>query len=101
MTAGLRIWNADGVLILDATSRLGRIKGNARVEGFAGAKAADLSDGTPFYSFQPDFLFAHISNQTPPPIFTINANGISWVYSSTAGMNNPNPITGYVFYGVF
>ncbi|MBW9107771.1 hypothetical protein [Paraburkholderia phenoliruptrix] len=101
MTAGLQIWNQDGVLMLDGTHRIGRMKGMARVDGFADARAIDLSDGTPFYSFQPDFLFAHIDNQTPPPIFTINSSGISWTYSSTAGMNNPHPLTGYVFYGVF
>ncbi|TGP43478.1 hypothetical protein EN871_16870 [bacterium M00.F.Ca.ET.228.01.1.1] len=101
MAAGLQIWNASGQLILDATSRCGRIKGQARVAGFADSRVVDLSGGTPFYSFQPDFLFAHINNQTPPPIFAINASGISWTYSSTAGMNNPNPITGYVFFGVF
>ncbi|MFM0330644.1 hypothetical protein [Paraburkholderia strydomiana] len=101
MTAGLQIWNASGQLILDATSRCGRIKGQQYVGGTAGSLSVDLSSGTPFYSFQPDFLFAQIDNQTPPPIFTINSGGISWTYSSTAGMNNPHPITGTVFVGVF
>jgi hypothetical protein len=60
-----------------------------------------MSDGTPFYSFQPDFLYAHISNETPPPIFTIDANGISWTYSSMAGLQYAKPITGTVFFGVY
>lgn len=101
MAAGLQIWDQSGRLMLDATSRVGRIKGQASVAGSAGSVAADLSDGTPFYSFQPDFLFAHINNQTPCPIFTINAGGISWVYSSSAGLNYAYPITGNVFFGVF
>lgn len=87
--------------MLDATSRVGRIKGQAIVSGTADSRAIDLSGGTPFYSFQPDFLFAHINNQTPCPIFTINATGISWVYSSSAGLNYAHPITGNVFFGVF
>ena len=101
MAAGLQIWNGSGVLVLDATQRCGRIKGAVQVTGSNGVVASDLSDGTPFWSFQPDFLYKHISNQTPPPIVSINASGISWTYSSTAGMNAPNPITGWLFWGVF
>lgn len=98
---GLQIWNASGVLLLDSSDRLGRIVGRAQVQGFNAGVTADLSQGTPFYSFQPDFLFAHVSQQTPPPIFVITASGISWTYSSTSGMNYPRPVTGWVFYGVF
>lgn len=101
MAAGLQIWNASGVLVLDATHRCGRIKGAFYVSGSAGAVASDLSDGTPFWSFQPDFMYRHISNQTPPPIISISATGVSWVYSSTAGLNYPNPVTGWLFWGVF
>lgn len=101
MTAGLQIWNASGALILDATSRVGRIKGQANVAGFAGSYSADLSGGTPFYSFQPDRLFYQINNQTPCPIFTLSSSGISWTYSSSAGLNYVYPITGNVFVGVF
>lgn len=101
MAAGLQIWNASGVLVLDATQRCGRIKGAIQLTGANGSVASDLSDGTPFWSFQPDFLYKHISNQTPPPIVSINSGGISWTYSSTAGLNFPNPVTGWLFWGVF
>lgn len=101
MSAGLQIWNASGVLTLDTSDRIGRIKGVSHVTGTAGSAAVDMSDGVPWWSFQPDFLFKHISNVTPPPIVTINSSGISWTYSSTAGMNYPNPITGWLFYGVY
>jgi hypothetical protein len=60
-----------------------------------------MSDGTPFYSFQPDQMFFHISNQTPPPIITLSSTGVTWVYSSTTGMNYPNPIKGMLFLGVY
>lgn len=99
--SGLQIWNASGVLVLDATQRVGRIKGFARCAGSNGSQAAYMGDGTPFWSFQPDFLFKHISNETPPPIISIDANGISWTYSSTSGLTYPNPITGWLFFGVY
>ncbi|MGF6697860.1 hypothetical protein OKW38_002472 [Paraburkholderia sp. MM5496-R1] len=101
MSAGLQIFNASGVLLLDSSDRVGRIKGRVQVLGHAGSVACDMSDGIPFWSFQPDFMFAHISNQTPPPIITIDSNGIYWTYSSTSGLNYPNPITGWLFFGVY
>lgn len=101
MASGLQIWNESGVLMLDTSHRLGRIKGTAQLKGQGGSVVCDMSDGTPFWSFQPDFLYAHVSQQTPPPIITISSTGISWTYSSTAGMNYPNPITGWLFFGVY
>jgi hypothetical protein len=101
MTAGLQIWDANGVLTLDATQRCGRVKGSTHLDGSNGSIASDLSDGTPFWSFQPDFLYQHISNETPPPIISIDSNGIHWTYSSSAGMTYAKPITGWLFWGVF
>lgn len=101
MASGLQIWSGSGQIMLDTSARIGRIKGMAHVTGSAGSMGADLSDGVPWWSFQPDFLFAHISNETPPPIVSINSGGVSWTYSSTAGMNYPNPITGWIFFGVY
>jgi hypothetical protein len=98
---GLQIWNASGTLILDSSDRLGRIVGSARVTGTNGNAVADLSQGTPFYSFQPDFLFKHVNQITPPPMFTINAGGITWVYDTDGGTTNRYPVTGWVFFGVF
>jgi len=101
MPAGLQLFNASGALLLDTSDRLGRIVGAVQLKGFNGQMSADLSSGTPFWSFQPDFLFAHTTQQTPPPIITIDSNGVSWMYSSTSGLNYAKPITGWLFYGVF
>ncbi|OWJ59139.1 hypothetical protein BWU74_18155 [Paraburkholderia caledonica] len=98
---GLQIWNASGFPILDSSDRLGRIVGMAPVQGFNASVSADLSQGTPFYSFQPDFLFKHVNQVTPPPMFTINAGGITWVYDTDGGTNYRYPVTGLVFFGVF
>lgn len=101
MTAGLQIWNANGVLILDATNRLGRIKGITPVDGFNGSYLVDLSDGTPFWSFQPGQLFFHISNETASPIFTADANGVYWTYSSTSGLTYAQAVKGVLIVGVY
>ncbi|CAD6536473.1 hypothetical protein LMG27952_03154 [Paraburkholderia hiiakae] len=101
MTAGLQIWNASGQLVLDATSRLGRIKGIQQLDGNNGSYPIDLSGGTPFWSFQPDRLYFHISNQTASPIITIDANGVYWTYSSTSGLSYPKTVTGTLIFGVY
>lgn len=88
--------------MLDGTHRLGRLKGVFQVSGGVSNEthALDLSDGTPFYSFQPDRLFYHISGDTPPPIFTVDATGISWVYNNGATAFT-HRITGWVYVGVY
>lgn len=100
MPGGLQIFNEHGVLVLDGTHRLGRIKGIQPVSG-PGAVPVNFTDGTPFWSFQPDQQFFHISNETASPIFTIAATSLSWTYSSTAGLNSARLITGNVIYGVY
>ncbi|SDR19272.1 hypothetical protein SAMN05443245_3447 [Paraburkholderia fungorum] len=101
MTAGLQIWNASGQLLLDATSRVGRIKGSQQISGGSGSIAMDLSSGTPFWSFQPDFLFAHINGNSPVPVVSISSTGISWTYSSPPTTSYLYPITGWLFWGVY
>ncbi|MFP3584139.1 hypothetical protein SCB29_10950 [Paraburkholderia sp. SIMBA_055] len=103
MTAGLQIWNQDGVLMLDGTHRIGRLKGSLYLDGKvqSGTQAADLSDGTPFWSFQPDFLFAHINGNSPVPVVSISSTGVSWAYSNPPTQSYLYPITGWIFYGVF
>lgn len=101
MPTGLQIWNQSGTLLLDATSRIGRIKGILRLAGFSDSISANLTDGVPFWSFQPDFLFMHISNISPVPVVTLSATGVSWTYSAAPKSNYVYPITGYLTYGVY
>ena len=96
---GIKVWAADGTLLLDGTKRTGRIKGSVYLTGTAGAVSADLSGGDPIYSFQPDQLYYHISNDTPPPQITATATGVSWSYSG-AQSSFSKPITGWLFFGV-
>jgi len=101
MTAGLQIWNASGQLMLDATQRIGRIKGSQHLDGNGGHVDMDLSDGAPFWSFQPDFLFKHINGNSPVPVVSISSTGIVWTYSSPPTGDYLYPITGYLFWGCY
>lgn len=74
MPVGLQIWNANGTIALDGTTRCARITGVHRVEGYSSSVAVDLSSGEPFWSFMTDQLYFHISNQMIPPVITIDAN---------------------------
>lgn len=100
MPSGLQIWNENGVLMLDGTHRIGRVKGTVRISA-PGSVLVDLSDGTPFWSFQPDQLFFHISQETAPPIISIDARGVYWTYSSIAGMAHGEYVKGTLIYGVY
>jgi hypothetical protein len=104
MADGLRIYNSGGALMLDGTHRVGRVVGAVYISGApnsSGSVAADLSSGTPFYSFQPDQLYFHISNDTPPPNIFVNANGCGWSYSPSGGTSYTHTISGWCFYGVY
>ena len=103
MATGIKVWDASGNLMLDGTKRVGRIKGSTYVSGAPGSSgslAADLSDGDPVYSFQPDQLLYHISGDTPPPRFTLSSSGVSWQYSPSGGTPYTHTISGWLFVGV-
>jgi len=87
--------------MLDATQRIGRIKGSQHLDGNGGHVDMDLSDGAPFWSFQPDFLFKHINGNSPVPVVSISSTGIVWTYSSPPTGDYLYPITGYLFWGCY
>ncbi|WP_230943127.1 hypothetical protein [Burkholderia vietnamiensis] len=102
MTAGLQIWDGSARLLLDATSRAGRVMGIVRAEGVAGSASADLSSGTPFWAFMPDWIFKRVSGAEPSPIVSIGPSGISWTYSPNSGGSNAyNPVPGWLVFGVY
>ncbi|SHJ70666.1 hypothetical protein [Paraburkholderia terricola] len=101
MPAGLQIWDASGNLVLDGTHRLGRIKGSHYLDGNSGNISMDLSDGTPFWSFQPDFLFAHINGNSPVPVVSISSTGVVWTYTSPPSQSYIYPITGNLYWGCY
>lgn len=100
MAVGLQLWDASGRLVLDGSTRCGRIKDMVYVNGSDGAVGANLSDGTPWWSFMPEFLFKHISMNAPVPIIDIDANGVRWRYSTTSD-GYRTPVQGWLVYGVY
>ncbi|MCA7986559.1 hypothetical protein [Burkholderia vietnamiensis] len=101
MTAGLQIWNEHGQLVLDGTTRCGRLRGSQRITGSDGSVAIDLSGGTPFWAFMPDWLFQHISMNAPVPIVDIDATGVRWRYSTDGSSSYRTPVPGWIIYGVY
>nr|WP_232294073.1 hypothetical protein [Burkholderia pseudomallei] len=102
MDAGLWIWDGASRPMLDGTTRCGRVMGMQRVQsGVAGNVSVDLSCGTPFWSFMPDWLFQHISMNAPVPIVQISAGGVSWRYSTDGSSRDRTPVPGWLVYGVF
>ncbi|HDR8947249.1 TPA: hypothetical protein QDA71_004278 [Burkholderia vietnamiensis] len=102
MTAGLQIWDGSGRLLLDATSRSGRVLGMSYIDGSGnpGSVSADLSSGTPFWCFQPDFMIKNIYNNAPPPLVSMSSTGVSWNYSGSGG-GGYAPVSGWLIYGVY
>nr|WP_076866381.1 hypothetical protein [Burkholderia pseudomallei] len=111
MTVGLQIWDDQGRISLDATTRAGRVSGVVRIHppgtknaqwiaGESGSVAADLSGGTPFWAFTPDWLFQHVSQNSPVPIVDVDVTGIRWRYSYHDG-NFYRPMPGLLVYGVY
>ncbi|WP_080415448.1 hypothetical protein [Burkholderia ubonensis] len=111
MTVGLQIWDEKGRTLLDATSRAGRVAGVVKIDplgtkdaqwvaGNSGSVAADLSSGTPFWAFIPDWLFQHVSMNAPVPIVAIDASGISWRYSDSPA-DHRTPMPGTLVFGVY
>jgi len=114
MSAGLQLWDAQGRTLLDASTRAGRAFGAVAivpvdseeakaarwVAGNPGRIDVNLSGGTPFWAFTPRWLFQHVSQNSPVPIVSIDANGISWRYSYHDG-NFWKPMPGTLVYGVY
>lgn len=70
------------------------------IDGNDGGISVNLADGTPWWSFMPDFLFWHISMNSPVPIIDIDATSLRWHYSVTSDAYR-HPVTGWLVYGVF
>lgn len=84
MAAGLQVWDANGLLILDATHRCGRVLGVRAITGGFNDSFTDdrLSPGTPFYAFQRDKSF-HLKygfGGIMSPSFSFSGNTLSWTY---------------------
>ncbi|AJX21531.1 hypothetical protein [Burkholderia pseudomallei] len=71
------------------------------IAGQGGSIAVDLSGGTPFWAFTPDWLFKHIAQNAPVPVVSVNAGGISWFYSAPPNGDHLTPMPGLLVFGVY
>ncbi|SAK97861.1 hypothetical protein AWB79_07528 [Caballeronia hypogeia] len=87
MAAGLRIWSANGELVLDASHRVMRIIDVAMlVGGVNGQVQSDLLKQGGGISFQPNSYIGYLSGGLIHPTFAINTSTgvISWTWAAKA-----------------
>ncbi|NKJ46829.1 hypothetical protein CIC12_08770 [Burkholderia sp. SG-MS1] len=100
MPAGMQVWDEQGRLTVNMTTRLARFLGSRYIDGTGGSLMDEnLSQGEPFAIFQPDQLFYHISGDAPRPVITISGNTIGWSYGAAVNSYH-KPVPGNLFYGV-
>ena len=99
MMAGLHIWDASGVLVLDTSTRVGTLVGSVDTYAVNGSISvpATLSGEALFFAKQLSFP---LQNTYIYPTITLAAGTLSWVY--------PPPLYPYevniavrIFYGFF
>jgi hypothetical protein len=62
---------------------------------------ANLSNGTPFFSFQPQNIWGQINMNTARPLIVISGTTVSWSYSPSGASQGYFPIPGTIFYGIY
>ena len=91
MAYGLRVWDASGNLIVDASTRLGRIIGwipEAQALSNGSITVPEFSEGTPFSLFlNPQAAVEFYSKSQPVgpygfPVVTFSGNTMSWTYDA-------------------
>lgn len=84
MPAGIQIWNAAGVEVMNITSRLGLYLGTIETGTTAGSiNVPGLSKGTPFaFALGEQWAYA---GQSSVPNITISGTTISWSWSQQYG----------------
>jgi hypothetical protein len=104
MSTGIKIYAADGSLILDGTTRVGRVLGNAMITPGANGSFPDnrFSQGTPFLAYQRDRTFPLTAGKiyVRPPYFTYSANRWFWTFPAQ-GSTFDEAAGGMLFFGVF
>lgn len=88
MTTGFQAWDSANNLIVDTTSRLGRIMGVIAISSDGSLSNGQLTTGTPFY------VFASINfSSFTQPLVTFSGATMTWA-TQTSGAYNGNLIYG-------
>jgi len=96
MSYGLRIWDENGILILDTTTRISRVLGEFALPSTPGSHTdAAISSGA-FWWYMAGFTISPYIT-TKVPVVSLSGNTISWIWSGAAA-NFPS-VT--LVYGVY
>ncbi|CAL8474471.1 hypothetical protein [Caballeronia sp. S22] len=104
MAAGLRIWDASGNLVLDASHRVMRFIGMKQLAGGLNDGVQDdrMKQGG-FISVQPDSYIGYLSGGLIHPTFSIDTTTgtVSWSWASKNSATYDTYVQGYVYYGAY
>lgn len=104
MSAGLRIWDASGNLVLDASHRISRIiSSKPLVGGFNDSAQDDRMKSGAFISIQPDSYIGFLSGGLIHPTFSLDTNTgtVSWTWAAKNSAQYDTYVQGFVFYGAY
>jgi hypothetical protein len=94
MASGLRVWDNVGNLLIDTSTRMGRVLGQISTGTADGSvTSAGFATGAPFYAIVPKSGSPAAINT---PNITITGNTMSWSFSGV-----PSPQDSLVLYGVY
>lgn len=108
-SCGLAIWDENGVLVMDSSTRLPRSINVIYIDGSDGAQdAAGAATGEPFFSFYREFSIGTQNNNGNliiVPTFSVSGTTISWVYRPATSLSGAvlalQHATGWLNFGVF
>lgn len=98
MTAGLHVFDAGGNLMLDATTRAGRVFSITYVSSGSGTIPVDPSlvgSGGTFAAFHAAYTSTSSTFNGVPPTITQNGSGFNWSYPSGTAMPGYIVVGGY------
>lgn len=101
MPAGLQVFDKNGNLVADITTRLTKVLGMVYVNaGSSGSvSSGEITTNNGWFSFFPDADYSTIKGIISP-LFSVNNGSISWSYPETGNDTNQQ-CSGYLEYGVY
>ncbi|WP_115720204.1 hypothetical protein [Gallaecimonas mangrovi] len=106
MAIGMQAWDANGNLIFDLTSRVGRILGTVSNAASSGTITnAQFSTGTPFCipicNYSSGWSANNLGSTTAMPLVSFSNNTMSWQQSEAYTSDPESGISVTLLYGVY